>query len=77
METVKLKNNIHQIIDRIESQELLQSLYDFLKVRENSTTGSLWNSLSEEQKEEVLLSFEESEDDTNLIKRDELFHSDS
>jgi hypothetical protein len=77
METLKLKKNIHQIIDRIESQDLLQSLYDFLKVRENSTTGSLWNSLSEEQKKEVLLSFEESEDQENLIPRDELFPSDS
>lgn len=77
METLKLKNDIHQIIDRIENPELLQSLYDFLKVRENSTSGSLWKSLSEEQRKEVLLSYEESEDEKNLIPRDELFHSDS
>lgn len=77
METVKLKHNIHQIIDRIENQELLQSLYDFLKVRENVKTGSLWNSLSQEQKNEVLLSFEVSENEQNLITRDELFDSDS
>ncbi|MDR9365607.1 MAG: hypothetical protein RI575_09735 [Balneolaceae bacterium] len=77
METVKLKHNIHQIIDRIENQELLQSLYDFLKVRENVKTVSLWNSLSQEQKNEVLLSFEVSENEQNLITRDELFDSDS
>lgn len=77
METVKLKNNIHQIIDRIENPELLQSLYDFLKVRENSKSGSLWKSLSEDQKRDVLLSFEESEDEKNLIPRDQLFQTDS
>ncbi|MCG2590342.1 hypothetical protein [Rhodohalobacter sulfatireducens] len=77
METFKLKHNIHQIIDRIENQELLQSLYDFLKGRENVKTVSLWNSLSQEQKNEVLLSFEVSENEQNLITRDELFDSDS
>lgn len=77
METLKLKNDIHQIIDRIENPELLQSLYDFLKVRENSKSGSLWKSLSEDQKRDVLLSFEESEDEKNLIPRNQLFHSDS
>lgn len=77
METLKLKNNLHRIIDRIENPELLQSLYDFLKVKENSSSGSLWKSLSEEQKREVLLSYKESEDEKNLISRDQLFHSDS
>lgn len=76
MNTVELKSEIHKIIERIESNELLQSLYDFLKVKEKSTPGSLWNSLSEEQKKEVLLSFEESEDENNLISRDHIFQSD-
>lgn len=70
MDTVELKSEIHKIINRIENDELLQSLLDFLKVKEKSTPGSLWNSLSEEQKNEVLLSFEESEDENNLISRD-------
>jgi len=77
METLKLRNSIHQIIDWIENPELLQSLYDFLKVREKNISGSLWESLSAEQKKEVLLSFEESEYEENLIARDKLFHSDS
>lgn len=73
MDTVELKSEIHKIINRIENDELLQSLLDFLKVKEKSTPGSLWNSLSEEQKNEVLLSFEESEDENNLISRDQFF----
>ncbi|MEX0721009.1 MAG: hypothetical protein WD059_10100 [Balneolaceae bacterium] len=74
METIKLKSNIHKIIDRIQSEELLQTLYDFLKVREKSTPGALWKSLTKEQKKEVLAAYEESEDDTNLISKDELFN---
>ena len=32
-----------------------------------ATEGSIWNTISDEQKEEVFLSFEESEDEENLI----------
>ena len=35
METVELKSSIHTIIDQIETDQLLRSLYDFLKTREN------------------------------------------
>lgn len=76
MNTIELKSEIHKIIDRIESDELLQSLHDFLKIKEKSTPGSLWNSLYEEQKKEVILSFEESDDENNLITRDQFFESD-
>jgi len=62
-----LKSNIHKIIDGIENEQLLQTLYDFLKTRNESQGGSLWQSLTEEQKKEVLLAYEESENDENLI----------
>ena len=67
MKATKLKSNIHQIVDRIQSEKLLETIYDFLKTRETTKPGSIWNSLNEEQKQEVLLSFEESEDEDNLI----------
>lgn len=73
MSTVKLKSNIHNIVDRIQNEELLQTIYDFLKVKETSKSGGLWESLTKEQKEEVYLSFEESEDDSNLIDRESFF----
>jgi hypothetical protein len=69
MGTIELKSSIHKIIDGIQSEQLLQTLYDFLKVKETSTPGKLWESLSQEQKNEVLLAFEESEDESNLIDR--------
>ncbi len=73
MGTVELKSNIHKIVDSIQNEQLLQMLYDFLKVRPTSQSGKLWNSLSDEQKQEVQLAFEESEDENNLIDREKVF----
>ncbi len=68
MGTIELKSNLHKIVDRIEDERLLRAIYSFLKLRENSEDGKIRNSLTEEQKKEVMLAYEESEDDTNLIK---------
>jgi len=73
MRTVDLKSNIHKIVDGIQSEQLLQTIYDFLKARETDQKGKLWDTLTEEQKKEVLLAFDESEDENNLIDREEVF----
>jgi len=73
MSTVKLESNIHNIVDRIQNEEVLQTIYDFLKVKETNKSGGLWESLTKEQKEEVYLSFEESEDESNLNDRESFF----
>ena len=72
MKVTKLKSNIHQIVDRIQSEQLLETIYDFLKTRETTKPGEIWNGLTDEQKNEVLLSFEESEVEENLIDIDEV-----
>ena len=72
MNTTKLKSNIHQIVDRIQSEQLLETIYGFLKTREATKPGEIWNSLTDEQKKEVLLSFEESEDENNLVDIDDV-----
>lgn len=75
MGTIELKSNIHKIVDRIQSEQLLQTIYDFLKSREKNKPGRLWDTLTEEQKQEVLLAYEESEDENNLLDRDQVFKS--
>ena len=72
MKAAKLKSNIHQIVDRIQSEQLLETIYDFLKTRETTKPGEIWNNLTEEQKKEVLLSFEASEDEKNLVDIEEV-----
>lgn len=73
MSTIELKSNIHKIVETIQSEQLLQTLYDFLKSKEKSPPGKLWESLTEHQKNEVLLAYDESEDENNLIDSDEIF----
>ena len=65
MGAIELKSNIHKIVDGIQNEQLLQTLYDFLKLRESAKNGEIWNSLTEQQKREVLISYDESEDDSN------------
>ena len=72
MKTVDLKNNIHKIVDEIQNEQLLQTVYDFLKVKKSNQSGKYWETLTDNQKNEVLLAFEESEEDYNLINRNDI-----
>ncbi|GMQ29145.1 hypothetical protein Aconfl_17880 [Algoriphagus confluentis] len=67
MGALQLKSDLQKIIERIDNEQLLQTVYDFLKQREDSKEGEFWKSLTKEQKKEIYLSYEESEDDENLI----------
>lgn len=73
MSVVTLKSNLHKIVDQIQNEQLLQTMYDFLNVRHSSKSRSWWESLTEEQMQEVLISFDESEDEINLISREVVF----
>ena len=75
MGTIELKSNIHKIVDEIQSEQLLQAIYDFLKTREKNKSSRLWDTLTEEQKQEVLIACDESEDENNLLDRDQVFKS--
>lgn len=67
MGTIELKSDLHKILDRIENEQLLRAIYDFLKQSENAKEGEIWKMLTDDQKKEVYLSYEESQDDKNLI----------
>ena len=65
-----LKTSLHKLIDKIENQNLLEEYYNEMKTLIQKTQVSAWDSLTEEQKKEVLLSYEESENDANLMDND-------
>lgn len=67
MSTIELKSDLHKIVDKIENEQLLRAIYDFLKQGENEQEGQIWKTLTDEQKNEVYLSYKESQDDKNLI----------
>jgi phage shock protein A len=72
MNASELKANLHNFIDQIENTHLLEEYYNEMKKLLKSSHSSIWDTLSENQKREVLLSFEESEDDSHLIDNDEV-----
>ena len=67
METVELKSNLHQLIDGIQNPTLLESLYEILSSIMDTKEGALWGELTDDQKQEVLDEYKESEDSENLI----------
>lgn len=67
MNKTALKTHLHKLIDQIDNQNLLEEYYQELKLLIQKSQVNVWDSLTNEQKKEVLLSYEESEEDQNLI----------
>lgn len=67
MGALELKSDLLEMMGNIEDERLLQSLYDFLKSREVGKTSNLWDKLTLNEKDRVLLSYEESENEENFI----------
>lgn len=67
MDTIGLKKSLHKLIDSIDNENLLVSFYDLIKKRASAKEGLLWNRLTELERDELLMTLEESEDPENLI----------
>lgn len=72
MDKSTIKSDFHRLIDRIDNEELLNAFYQLLEKRSEQQTGKLWDSLTEEEKNELLLSYEESQDENNWINGDQI-----
>lgn len=75
MTTLELRTIVHDLIDKIEDEDILVAIVDFLRSPRYQGLESLWETLSEEQKKEVMLSYDESEDENNLVSKKEFFDS--
>ena len=72
MTTVELKKNFHALIDRMDNERLLKDFYNLFLRRSQSEEGTLWSNLTTKEQEELLLSEEESNYETNLISHQEM-----
>lgn len=72
MNTGQLRSNINRLVKTTKSEQLLLAVQELLNSGE-SNEGKLWASLTDEQRQEVLLSYEESEDEKNLINSEKVF----
>jgi len=73
MSTLELKNEFHSLIDKIEDAAILEQFFYIMEDAVNHPTSTtLWDGLSDGQREELLLSIEESKDPENLIPHEEM-----
>ena len=72
MNTIELKNNLHHLIDSTNNDHLLSRFYSLLVTIKEQPEGKLWNRLSQEEKDELLLSDMESNERGNLIPHMEI-----
>jgi len=72
MSTVKLKSHIIQLVENSQNKELLETLLEILR-KKDSSSDDMWEDLTSAQKQEVLNSYEESENEENLVDKNKLF----
>ena len=67
MNTIKIKKDFHNLIDSIDNENLLISLFDIVKSKTLTQNKQLWGRLNQNEQEELLIALEESENPDNLI----------
>ena len=70
MKHSNIRKSFHKLIDEIENERLLMKFYDLLIKSSDQKEGELWNQLSDEQKNEVLIAESESHYNKNLIEHE-------
>jgi len=72
MNTIEIKQSFHHLIDSIDNENLLLHFYDLMKKRSVAKEGQLWNKLTEQEQQELILSFEESKNPEKLIDHEDM-----
>lgn len=54
MDTIQLKTELHQLIDRVNDNTILQALYDVLVHGRKKSTVDFWEALTANQKQDIL-----------------------
>jgi len=67
MKNPDIRSSFHKLIDEIDNERLLMKFYDLLIKSNDQKEGELWNQLSDEQKNEILIAESESHYQKKLI----------
>jgi len=73
MNIIQIKNGLHSMIEQIDNPSVLEDYFLEMKKIVDSGKEGVWHTLSEEQQEEVLMAWSESENPENLIDNDKIF----
>ena len=63
---IKIKDDLHSLIDKTDNDELLEIVYQLLNSKGGEKEGELINSLTPDQKKELHEAYDESFDEANL-----------
>lgn len=66
------KEAFHQLIDKINDENILKGYLELIQRLSSHQESTLWNELSKEQQEELIISYDESFDKKNLIPHKEV-----
>ena len=69
---MKIKDDFHHLIEAIEDEQLLKSYYQLIQAINSNSVGKLWDALSENEKQELLLAYDESFDERNLLSHEQV-----
>lgn len=67
---MNVKNDFHHLIDEINDEQLLEAYYKLIQRLSSNKPGELWNRLTKDQQQDLLLAYDESFDTANLISHD-------
>jgi hypothetical protein len=67
-----IKQKLHDLIEQIDNESLLNQVYELIYKKKVSKEGDLWSKLTSEQQREVIQSLEESETPANLVSEEEV-----
>lgn len=66
-EVMRIKEDFHKLIDEIEDEQVLKEYYELIQKLNRTETGKLWKNLTDQERKELMVSYEESLDPKNLI----------
>jgi hypothetical protein len=69
---MNVKDNFHHLIDTIDDEQLLKGYYELIKQLNINQSGNLWNNLNENERQELIIAYDESFDNKNLLSHEEV-----
>lgn len=67
-----IKKEFHELIDKVENTIILEQFFNALNFSQNNSKAELWDSLTDSERNDIILAFNESEDENNLISFEEI-----
>lgn len=71
---MRTREEFHNLIEEIKDEKALKGYFELIKRLNENHTGELWDALSQAEKEELLLAYEESLDSKSLIDHETVKH---